>query len=125
MNRRALFKGLAGAATALILPPTLAENAEAGKRYWALGGIPKDEGLLSWQSDVVPNAVERLGDYGKANAIDMDELIHTCRLFHETYFPVGHPMREMWLNMRLIPHAASESPIINAGYQRMVRELNA
>ena len=41
MNRRDLFKGLAGVAVGLILPPTLEENAEAGRRIWALGGIPK------------------------------------------------------------------------------------
>lgn len=42
MNRRNLFKGLAGVAGALILPATLEENAEAGKRIWALGGIPSE-----------------------------------------------------------------------------------
>lgn len=35
MNRRNLFKGLAAVGAGLILPPTLAENAEAGRRFWA------------------------------------------------------------------------------------------
>jgi hypothetical protein len=37
MSRRSLLKGIAGlAAGALILPPTLEENVEAARRYWAL-----------------------------------------------------------------------------------------
>jgi len=36
MNRRDLLKGLAGIGAGIILPPTLAENAEAARRYWAL-----------------------------------------------------------------------------------------
>ncbi len=42
MNRRDLFKGLIGVTAGLILPPTLEENAEAGRRIWALGGIPEE-----------------------------------------------------------------------------------
>ena len=34
MNRRALLQGIIGASAALVLPPTLAENAEATRRYW-------------------------------------------------------------------------------------------
>jgi hypothetical protein len=37
MNRRTLLKGITGlTAGALILPPTLDENVEVAKRYWAL-----------------------------------------------------------------------------------------
>lgn len=36
LNRRALLTAALGAGTALILPPTLADNAEAARRYWAL-----------------------------------------------------------------------------------------
>lgn len=36
MNRRSLLKGSLALATGLILPPTLAENAEAARRYWSL-----------------------------------------------------------------------------------------
>lgn len=39
MNRRDLFKGIAAMAGGLLLPPTLAENAETATRYWALGVI--------------------------------------------------------------------------------------
>jgi hypothetical protein len=35
-TRRTILKGLAATAAGLILPPTLAENAEAVRRYWAL-----------------------------------------------------------------------------------------
>lgn len=50
MNRRNLFKLAAGAATALILPPTLAENAEAGKRFWALGAMPQPRQEMGFSS---------------------------------------------------------------------------
>jgi hypothetical protein len=44
MNRRAFLKGLAGAVgAAIILPPTIADAAEEGRRIWALGGIPQRE----------------------------------------------------------------------------------
>lgn len=36
LNRRALLTAALGAGATLILPPTLAENAEAARRYWAL-----------------------------------------------------------------------------------------
>jgi hypothetical protein len=36
MNRRTFLQGIAAAAGALILPPTLEANAEAARRYWAL-----------------------------------------------------------------------------------------
>lgn len=36
MNRRSFLKGLAGVGAALVLPPTLGENAEAARRFWAL-----------------------------------------------------------------------------------------
>lgn len=42
MNRRSFLKGFAAAAGAVVLPATLEENAEAGKKIWALGGIPRD-----------------------------------------------------------------------------------
>lgn len=42
MNRRELFRGLAGVAGALILPPSVADAAEeVGRRWWALGAIPE------------------------------------------------------------------------------------
>lgn len=44
MDRRSLFKGIAGFGAALLLPPTLAENAEAARRIWALGGLPSATG---------------------------------------------------------------------------------
>ena len=47
MNRRALLQGLLGASAALILPPSVAEGAEAGRRWWSLGSVPKvDTGYL-------------------------------------------------------------------------------
>jgi hypothetical protein len=36
IDRRTLFKGIAGLAGGLILPPSVAENAEAARRYWSL-----------------------------------------------------------------------------------------
>lgn len=36
MIRRALLQGLVGVTAGLLLPPTLDENTEAAKRYWAL-----------------------------------------------------------------------------------------
>lgn len=112
MNRRNLFKLAAGAAAALILPPTLAENAEAGKRYWALGGIPKNEGLLSWQSDTVPNAVAQLG---KLAVIDYDEVLHIAREFCENYYAPGHPEYEKWRNPKLSIRAVDGAVMLNAG----------
>lgn len=51
MNRRTFLQGIAAAAGALILPPTLEENAEAARRFWALDrtmvGKP-----LHWQTRV-------------------------------------------------------------------------
>jgi hypothetical protein len=41
MDRRSLLKGVAALGAGLILPPSLAENVEATRRYWALGGIPE------------------------------------------------------------------------------------
>lgn len=40
LTRRQLLVGAAGLAGTLILPPTLEENAEAARRWWALGGVP-------------------------------------------------------------------------------------
>ena len=40
MNRRLFLQSLGLGAAALILPPTLAENTETVRRYWALGAIP-------------------------------------------------------------------------------------
>ena len=36
MDRRTLLKGLVATSAGLLLPPTLAENVEATRRYWAL-----------------------------------------------------------------------------------------
>jgi hypothetical protein len=36
VSRRSFLQGVAGIAAGLILPPTLAENAEAVRRYWVL-----------------------------------------------------------------------------------------
>ncbi len=44
MNRRDLFRGLAGVAGGLILPPSVADAAESvERRFWALGGMPGRE----------------------------------------------------------------------------------
>ena len=36
VSRRTFLKGLAAASAALVLPPTLTDNAEAARRFWAL-----------------------------------------------------------------------------------------
>ena len=36
VSRRTFLKGLAAGASALVLPPTLTDNAEAARRFWAL-----------------------------------------------------------------------------------------
>jgi hypothetical protein len=36
LSRRTVLKGLAASAAALLLPPSLIDNAEAAKRFWAL-----------------------------------------------------------------------------------------
>lgn len=55
LTRRQLLAGVAGLAGGLILPPTLAENAEEARRWWALGGVP---GYGPWQYSTVSfNAV--------------------------------------------------------------------
>jgi hypothetical protein len=36
VSRRTFLKGLAAAGAALVLPPTLTDNADAAKRFWAL-----------------------------------------------------------------------------------------
>jgi hypothetical protein len=36
LSRRTILKGLAASAAALVLPPSLTDNAEAAKRFWAL-----------------------------------------------------------------------------------------
>jgi hypothetical protein len=36
MDRRTFLKGLTGLGAALILPPSLVDNAEAARRFWAL-----------------------------------------------------------------------------------------
>jgi FtsP/CotA-like multicopper oxidase with cupredoxin domain len=36
VSRRTFLKGLAAAGAALVLPPTLTDNAEAARRFWAL-----------------------------------------------------------------------------------------
>ncbi len=40
MNRRDLLKGVAGLTAGLVLPASVAENAEVAKRYWSLGAMP-------------------------------------------------------------------------------------
>ena len=40
VNRRTLLQGIAALGAGLILPPTLAENVQASRRYWALGAMP-------------------------------------------------------------------------------------
>lgn len=68
MNRRSFLKGFAGALGAtIILPPTVEDAAEMGRRIWALGGVPgrdktldadeiaaKREILADWNSDLQP-----------------------------------------------------------------------
>lgn len=54
MNRRALLQGIAALSAGLILPPTLIENAEAERRFWAL-----DRTMVSPIGDVQPS------DYGQ------------------------------------------------------------
>lgn len=47
LDRRQFLKGALGlGAAAIILPPTLEENVELGRRIWALGGIPQEGALL-------------------------------------------------------------------------------
>ena len=50
MNRRDLFKGVAGLAAGLLLPSTLQENAAEARRYWALGPMP---GYGEWRYQTV------------------------------------------------------------------------
>ena len=44
LDRRQLIRGALGlGAAAIILPPTLEENVELGRRIWALGAIPQEQ----------------------------------------------------------------------------------
>jgi hypothetical protein len=52
LDRRTFLKGLAAAATGLLLPsPDLVAGEEAVKRYWALGGLPEQPsyGIEDWR----------------------------------------------------------------------------
>jgi hypothetical protein len=66
LNRRTLLKGLAAVGVGLILPPTLEENAEAARRFWAL------------DATMVPGWVETHG-YG---VVPITEWIQDIRTFH-------------------------------------------
>lgn len=65
MNRRELLAGLAGVAGGLILPASVAENAEAGRRWWALGAIPErrvmglDDVFPDWQEEIAARPLMR------------------------------------------------------------------
>lgn len=54
MNRRNLLKGVAGLTAGLLLPSTVAENAETARRYWALGAMPGKE------SPIIARAGDRI-----------------------------------------------------------------
>lgn len=56
MDRRTLLKGIVGAGAALVLPPTLAENAESARRYWALDRTMMVPRTRTWtlHGDFVP-----------------------------------------------------------------------
>lgn len=58
MNRRSFLKGFAGAlGAAIILPPTVEDAAEVGRRIWALGGIPHELPNLRAEHDALVRAM--------------------------------------------------------------------
>ena len=61
MNRRQLLKGIAALGAGLILPPTLAENTETVRRYWALGAIPAPIPEWNFEWNCVMRGPEHLG----------------------------------------------------------------
>ena len=49
LDRRQLIRGALGlGAAAIILPPTLEENVELGRRIWALGAIPQKQETIQF-----------------------------------------------------------------------------
>lgn len=119
MNRRNLFKGLIGVTAGLILPPSLAENAEAGKRIWALGGIPEERPSLRDylkmrpydfdMSFMDPVETPMLKLINPGSAIDVDQVIHDAGELYETHYPLRRPM--VWQ-----VRAVEDREMINAGY---------
>lgn len=117
MNRRNLFKGLAGVAAGLILPPTLEENVEAGKRFWALGGIPEERPSLQDylkmrpfdMSFMAPMETPMLKLIKPGSVIDYDQVIHDASELYEMHYPLRRPMA--WQ-----VRAVEEREMVNAGF---------
>lgn len=117
MNRRNLFKGVIGTASALILPATLEENAEAGKRIWALGGIPEElpagweprfNALMMRRYDPDMSFMDPV-ETPMIRPIDYDQVIHDASVLYEVHYPLRRPM--VW-QIRAVDNAT----MLNAGY---------
>lgn len=78
-RRTFLKKGLAAAAGALVLPPTLGANAEAARRFWALDATMLHRGGL--------------GARATLTAIDEAAYIDTIHLAEPAWFRPGMKIR--------------------------------
>ncbi len=68
MNRRTLLKGITALTAGLVLPPTLGENVEAARRYWALDGtmVPREWGPFArWVEAYEPKNYKALAYYSQ------------------------------------------------------------
>ena len=90
MNRRTLLQGILGASAALVLPPTIAENAEATRRYWTGYGAGRwddhrvfadefarwqetarfDASMTDWSKSPLAGMAVRIVDYAFGGSLD-------------------------------------------------------
>lgn len=80
LSRRSFLKGLAATAGALVLPPTLTDNAEAARRFWALD-----------RTMVGPPKWQMFGPYDASHLVTATEYRSVFAQWVEAYEP-----RETW-----------------------------
>ena len=92
VSRRTVLKGFAAATSALVLPPTLTDNAEAARRFWALDSTmvtPEPE----WGMFGPYNTAASFSEWVEAYESRDHPLIDTLHLRGTSYIRQGDTLR--------------------------------